>query len=53
MRMLLFYGVQLMSNIELEEKEDDTIVVVMKGRRTSWVFYKPRIEEWLQMETIT
>ena len=50
MRMLLFYGVQLMSNIELEEKADDTIVVVTKGRRTSWVFHKARIEEWLQNE---
>lgn len=50
MRMLLFYGVQLMSNIELEEKEEDTIVVVTKGRRTSWVFHKARIEEWLQNE---
>lgn len=48
MRMLLFYGVQLMSNIELEEKEEDTIVVITKGRRTSWVFHKARIEEWLQ-----
>lgn len=48
MRMLLFYGIRLISNIELEENKDDSLIVIQQGRRTSWVFDKTRVEEWLQ-----
>lgn len=48
MRMLLFYGIRLVSNMELEENKDDTIVIISRGRRASWVFNKSRVNEWLR-----
>ena len=47
-RMLLFYGIRLISNVELEETKDDNVVMITQGRRTSWVFEKERIEQWVQ-----
>lgn len=48
LRMLLFYGISLISNEDLDKREDASFVVIRRDRRTTWIFHKRRVDEWLQ-----